>query len=118
MTPKSQLRASAIALALAALPAAAAAPQPGACLRYDELDQIHMSSDTTAVATNTRKVAYMVTFRTTCQARSAGAFVILHRDRLGQCVDAGDLFEISTPSPPCTVQSISPLQSVPVQGGR
>jgi hypothetical protein len=118
MPPKSPLRALAAALALAVAPQAIAAPQPGACLRYDELDQIHMTTDTTAVAVNTRKIAYMVTFRTSCQARASGAFFILRRDRLGECLDAGDLFEVSTPAPPCTVQSIAPLQSIPVQGGR
>jgi len=118
MLPTSALRAAAAALALAVAPQAIAAPQPGACLRYDELDQIHMTSDTEAVAVNTRKVAYAVSFRNSCQARGAGAFFIMRHNRLGECMAAGDQFDISVPAPPCTIQSIAPLQSIPVQGGR
>jgi hypothetical protein len=98
-------------------PSFAAAPQPaGRCLRYDELEVLNMSTDTSGVAMNTRRVAYMVTFRNGCQAKSLGSFFVLDRNLLGECVSRGDLFRISGNAPPCTVEDVVPLTAVPVSG--
>jgi hypothetical protein len=99
--------------------AAQAPPAPtAACLDYDDLEQLHMVSSTSAVATTRRGEIYMVTFRSACQAMSSGAFFILERNRLGICLDANDRLDISTPAPPCTVQSVVPTQSVPIRSGQ
>jgi hypothetical protein len=60
----------------------------------------------------------MINFRTACQAQGSGAFFIFSRNRLGMCLDAGDVLDISTPAPPCTVQTVVPTQSVPIRSGQ
>jgi hypothetical protein len=98
-------------------PSFAAAPEPAArCLRYDELEVLNLSGNTSGVAMNTRRIAYMVTFRNGCQAKSLGSFFVLQRNILGECVSQGDLFRVSGNAPPCTVEDVVPLTAIPVTG--
>jgi hypothetical protein len=107
-----------IVFAGAALLSASAAAQPSReCLYYRDLEQLHATSNTTALAT-TRRDAYTITFLTPCQARSSAAFFILRQPPLGFCVRPGDRFPISAPAPACVVKDITYLRSVRIQDGR
>ena len=97
---------------------ASAAAQPSReCLYYQDLEQLHATSGTTALAT-TRRDAYTITFRNHCQAKSSAAFFVLRQPPLGFCVRRGDQFPISVPAPPCIVQDVTYLRSVRIQDGR
>jgi hypothetical protein len=96
----------------------AAAPAAPACLDFEQIEQLHMVSSTSAVAVTRRAEVYMVNFRTACQAWNSGGFFVFNRTRLGMCLDANDVLDVSTPAPPCTVQSVVPTQSVPIRSGQ
>ena len=87
------------------------------CARYDELVSINMIDSMTAVAA-TRRGVFQITFRASCQVRQAGGYFVMERDRLGQCIDAGDLFRTNVPVADCVVASVAPLESVPIRNGQ
>lgn len=104
-----------VSLSIAATPLVAAETQ--ACLRYDQLQQLSVLDNKTATATSNRQ-AYRVTFKGVCWAKASAAFFVLNRDRLGPCLDAGDILDVSDNSTPCVVDQVTLLPSVEVRFGR
>ena len=93
-----------------------AAPAPvKICVPFDDLQQIHKVSNTSAVAT-TRRATYMIIFRASCSAMSSGAFFIVNRERVGQCLDAGDVLDASD-GITCVVSGVSELPAVAIKNG-
>ena len=90
-----------------ALLATEASAQPqGNCLAYRDIEELQAVDQTSAVA-RTRRDAYTITFRGRCMARDTAASFILTDTTHGICVTRGDRFALSTPQPPCTVDSVS-----------
>jgi hypothetical protein len=96
--------------------AASAQPREN-CLAYRDLEQLHAVDNRSAIAT-TRRDAYMVNFRGTCQAMGSAAFFILDDRFHGFCVRPGDRMELSEPAPPCVVASVTHLRSVRIRDRR
>lgn len=105
----------AVSLSVVAAPVLAAEAQT--CLRYDQLQQLSVLDNKTATATSNRQ-AFRITFRGVCWAKASAAFFILNRDRLGPCLDAGDILDVSDNSTPCVVDQVTLLPSVEVKFGR
>ena len=105
----------AAALSVAAAPVLAAETQ--ACLRYDQLQQLSVL-DTKTVTATTNRQAYRVTFKGVCWAKASAAYFVLNRDRLGPCLDAGDILDVSDNSTSCVVDQVTLLPSVEVKFGR
>ena len=93
---------------------AAAAPAK-VCIPFDDLQQLHKVSNVSAVAT-TRRATFMVTFLASCASMSSGAFFVVDRQRVGECLDAGDVLDTSDNNT-CTVATVSELPSVSIRTG-
>jgi hypothetical protein len=93
--------------AAVALFATEASAQPREnCLAYRDIQQLDAVDQTTAIA-RTRRDSYTITFRARCMARSTAANFIITDHTSGICVTRGDRFALSTPQPPCTVESVT-----------